>query len=72
MSVVTTSQSMKCVAPCEDRQLSVAILLELAVQQADVAAFLDIVTVCLKVRGLCKVREIVWVFDLKFFVSRLN
>ncbi|XP_063677273.1 E3 ubiquitin-protein ligase HERC2-like isoform X2 [Bolinopsis microptera] len=48
VSVVTTSQVMKCVAPCEDRQLSVAILLELAVQQADVAAFLDIVTVCLK------------------------
>jgi hypothetical protein len=40
---------MKCVAPCEDRQLSVAILLELAEQQADVAAFLDVVTVCLKV-----------------------
>ena len=49
MSVVTTSNAMKCVAPCADRQLSVAILLELAVQQADLATFLDVVTVCLKV-----------------------
>jgi len=51
VGVVTNSNNMKCLPPCTDRQLGVAILMELAVQQADFAAFLDVAAVCLKVSG---------------------